>query len=79
MSTRSECVTIDFVMESAAITKKQQAVAPNNAPANEPKSRGHNPEGGKLMLWIGAIAHSRKCPLRGYIRCTHLVRRGALP
>lgn len=39
MATRSECVAIDFVMESAAITKKQQAVAVNKAAAMSIKPR----------------------------------------
>lgn len=57
MPTRSGCVAMDSVMESAAITQKR-AVASNNAPADEPKSRGHNPDRSKQMLWIGAIAYS---------------------
>ena len=67
MSTRSGCVTMDFVMESAVITQKR-AVASNNAPADEPKSRGHNPERSKtdVMDWGNRLLG--KCPLCGYIR-----------
>jgi len=38
MATRCECAAIDYVMESAAITRKQQADAVNKAAAMSHKA-----------------------------------------
>lgn len=44
MSTRSECAAIDFVVESAAITEKHQAVAYNKATAMSHKAENTIPK-----------------------------------
>ena len=77
MATRSECVAIDFVMESAAITKKQQAVAVNKAAAMSRKAENTIPkENNEGVDW--GNRPPEEVPLRGCVRCTHDVRHGAI-
>lgn len=72
MATRSECAAIDFVMESAAITRKQQVVAVNKAAAmshkaenripkeeNEGVDWGNRPH--EEVLCVGAFAARTMC------------------
>lgn len=69
MATRSECAAIDFVMESAAITRKQQVVAVNKAAAMSHKAENRIPKEENEGVDWGNRPHEEVCP--AWVRSLH--------